>query len=67
MPRFNFTAKVRNSDGSSETATGTVESPSPIYGKARARVDASNDLRKQLKPGQTVDGNDVDVQYSAHQ
>jgi hypothetical protein len=63
--RFNITAKITGSDGSTRQVSGPAEHPSPS--KSRMQVDAANAIRKGLKPGETINANDVDVRYSPDQ
>ncbi|MFD8200001.1 hypothetical protein [Streptomyces sp. NPDC059701] len=56
-----FKAKVTVTDQSGNTReiNGTVSHPSPMYDKSRARVDARNAARKQLKPGEQITGDEI--------
>lgn len=59
--RFNVTAKIKDADGSSRTVSGPVDHPSPA--KSRVQVDTANAIRRGLKPGETVNADDIDVHY----
>jgi hypothetical protein len=59
--RFNVTAKITGSDGSTREVSGPVDHPSPS--KGRVQVDTAHHLRKGLKPGETVNADDIDVHY----
>jgi hypothetical protein len=59
--RFNVTAKITGSDGSTRKVSGPVDHPSPS--KGRVQVDTANQIRKSLADGETVSADDVDVHY----
>lgn len=59
--RFRVTAKITAADGSTRDVAGPVEHSSPS--KARVQADTANAIRKGLKPGETVNADDVDVRY----
>lgn len=63
MPKYNVTAKVTGRDGTTREVTGTVEQPSPMYTHDRARADAATQLSKTVKPGETVDTDNIQVRY----
>lgn len=59
--KFRATAKITAADGSTREVTGPVDHPSPA--KSRVRVDTANAIRRGLKPGETVNADDIDVRH----
>ncbi|MFD4547249.1 hypothetical protein [Streptomyces sp. NPDC058466] len=61
MPRYHYTVTVTTPGGHTRTETGTASDPNPMFVKARARIDVANDLKRHLKPGETVDTDNIQL------